>query len=238
MPPGTDVLRLTSGEDKVGPASCRHLGGEFEIIVPQRPFDRMPSVRRIVMGPGPGDSATRPRFDARAAPRRLGPPQARDVGVQESDDGALAVVVERRVRHAVLVDAFPTLPHRGRATVEHHQPPRCGALQEQVVCRVEVPAVGESGQQVTGGKEAGAEPGAVVADEAIQLRGSGFAQVIGHEAERQRPHEVGLRVGRDGAVRGDELLLPGGACLVGEVATVPRVRRSAQHLGDGGHGLG
>ena len=70
-----------------------------------------------------------------------------DVAVEERDHRALAVVVERFVGDAVLVDAVPRLPHGAGAAVDHRQPRRLGVLQEQFVRDVEMPVIGEDGEQ-------------------------------------------------------------------------------------------
>ena len=94
---------------------------------------------------GPRDRLDHDGFPRHGA-RRLAQPEG--VGVQEADHRALAVVVERLVRDAVLVDAVPVLPDRGRAAVDHVQPRRCRALEEQLVRDVGVAGVGEHRQQV------------------------------------------------------------------------------------------
>jgi hypothetical protein len=60
----------------------------------------------VVLGLGPLDAAARPRLDDEPpVPRRSGPgiveqPEPGDVRVEERDDRALAVVVQRTVRAA------------------------------------------------------------------------------------------------------------------------------------------
>ena len=138
-----------------------------------------------MVGVRPRDAAAGPRRDAEAAVAGLDELEAGDVLVQERDDRALAVVVERGVRDAVGVDAAPLLPHGGGAAVDHDEPRRLGVLEEQVVGDVEVAGVGEHRQQERRGEEAGAEVGAGGADELDEPVGRRGAQVVGDRGRRR-----------------------------------------------------
>ena len=136
--------RWSPREHHLGDAAGRHGDLERERSRPRVPGRPRPAVRRHVLGRGPGDPATGPRLDAepraRSAPARCSPATYR---CRNEIDRALGVVVERLVRHAVVVDAVPALPHRGRAAVDHRQPRRLGVLEQQLVGEVEVAVVGQ-----------------------------------------------------------------------------------------------
>ena len=85
--------------------------------------------RAIRARPRPGEPATGARADPESPVARvLEQLDAGGVAVQEGDDRALGVVVERLVRHAVGVDAVPALPHGRGAAVDHRQPGRLAVL--------------------------------------------------------------------------------------------------------------
>ncbi len=82
-------------------------------------------------------------------------------------------------------------------------------LEQQLVGHVEVAGVGQDGQQERRGEEAGAEVGAGGAHQGDEIGRRLGAQVVGHEPEGERPHEVGLGLGLDVAVGVEELGAPG-----------------------------
>ncbi len=135
------------------------------------PADLDRAVRALMARLGPGESATRHRRDAESLVAGFEELEAGDVLVQEGDDGAFAVVVQRGVRVAVGVDATPLLPDGGGAAVDHDEPGGFAVLEQQVVGDVEVSGVGEDREKERGGEESGCEVGARRADELDQPGG-------------------------------------------------------------------
>ena len=81
--------------------------------------------------PPPGAGAMRKRRYAGCSSRSWRPATA----VQERDDRALAVVVQRGLGAAVVGDPFPVLPHRVVARVDHRQPRRRRVLLQRARTR-------------------------------------------------------------------------------------------------------
>src|SRR4051812_39665675 len=129
------LLDRAVGEDDAGGGGRWDVDRDGEAVAGGTPLDGDRALRRLVGAPGPRHGRVRDGRDLEGLPGdRPGPlPQPQRVGVQETDHGALAVVVERVVGGAGVVDALPVLPDGGRATVEHVQPGGRCALEEQLV---------------------------------------------------------------------------------------------------------
>ena len=79
--------------------------------------------------------------------------------VQKRDDRALAVVVQRRIRAAVVGDSLPVFPDGRRAALDHREPRRRGVATEQLVRDIEMTGVREHWEQVRRRQEPRAEVG-------------------------------------------------------------------------------
>ena len=161
------------GELDVGFGPGRNGQHQVAAVVIDLPGDLDAAVRRVMVGARTCDAATRLGPDTEPAVPRLEDLEAGDVLVEERDDRALAVVVQRCVGVAVGVDAAPLLPHRGGATVDHDEPRGLGVLEQQVVGDVEVAAVGEDREEERGGEKPRAEVVSGVPDEPDQAIGGG-----------------------------------------------------------------
>src|SRR5699024_2073575 len=198
------------------------------------PIHRDGPQRALVASPGPAQRRVRYWPDGE------GPPSGRTwillepegVRVQEADHTAFAVVVERLVCLSLLVNPFPVLPDGGRALVQHVQPGRRRALEQQRVCDVGAPVVGKYWQQLTGGEEPCGQVRAGLLDELHETVHRALALLLRQQPEVECADIGGLCVVDSAAVLEEELGLPGRTDLLGPLCIVPGFIRVAKLFGD------
>ena len=97
---------------------------------------------------------------------------------------------------------------------------------------LQVPVVGEDGQEVGRGQEAGREVAAREADQLGEPRGHRGPELLRDQAEGQRPHVRRLGLHGEGSVRADELPPPGVERARRDVAVpAPLLLGQPEHLG-------
>ena len=155
-----------------------------------------------------------------------------DVTMQEAGDGTHAEVVQRLLHPAGIVERRPALPDRRRSLVAHEQPRRRRALEQHFVGEIEVTGVSEHWEEEGRAEEARAEMRVGLSNVGGEVVGSRLSQLGGHEIERERADEVGLRPRHHPASVVDELSLPRVANVRSELRVALGALTLPEHGGD------
>ena len=144
------------------------------------------------------------------------------------------VVVQRLVRHAVVVDSQPPFPDSGRALGDHAQPRRRRVLEQQLIGDVRWPASARAGSR--SGVARKPVPRCVPATRISRTScAAARSRRCSAVARTECPHDSGLGGRTDVAAGCDELGLPCGPGACREVGVAGGVRPAAQDGGDAAH---
>lgn len=180
MPARPGVTGRAAGQHHLGRRAWRDGNVKAQQAAVHRPGGLDAAVRRLVRRRGGSQPAAGHRLDTeRAVGGLVADPDSGGVPVQEADDRSLGVVVQRLVRHAVVVDSLPPFPDGRRALGDHAEPRRRGVLEQQLIRDVGLAGVGQRGQQVRGGKETSAQVRPGVADQLDKPRRRPLTEVLG-----------------------------------------------------------